>query len=108
MSKADVNIINVKNTGLTKYGCSWNKLFEYIASENPIVCNFPQKYDLINEYHLGKSEKFASSRDYAKRLKELVDITEEERRVVRENAKQLKKEYDYQYLTTCLEKYSVM
>ena len=104
LSKADVNIINVKNTGLTKYGCSWNKLFEYIASENPIVCNFPQKYDLINEYHLGKSEKFASSRDYAKRIKELVDITEEERRVVRENAKQLKKEYDYQYLTTCLEK----
>ena len=53
---------------------------------------------------MGKSEKFASSRDYAKRIKELVDITEEERRAVRENAKKLKEEYDYQYLTTCLEK----
>lgn len=103
LSKADVNIINVKNTGLTKYGCSWNKLFEYIASENPILCNFPQNYDLIKEYHLGISEKFTSSKEYASKIRELTDLTDEARYCISKNARRLKKQYDYQYLTVCLE-----
>lgn len=104
LSKADVNVINVKNTGLTKYGCSWNKLFEYIASERPILCNFPQNYDLIKEHHLGVSQKFISSKEYADKIKELIDITDEERKCISENARKLKKQYDYRCLTVRLEK----
>ena len=32
LTKADVNLINLQNSNLEKYGCSWNKLFEYMAS----------------------------------------------------------------------------
>ena len=103
LSKADVNVINVKNTGLTKYGCSWNKLFEYIASEKPILCNFPQNNDLINTHHLGISEHFDSSESYAQRIAQLVDLTTEEKNAIALKANEVKRVYDYQHLTARLE-----
>lgn len=102
LSKADVNIINVKNTGLTKYGCSWNKLFEYIASERPILCNFPQRYDLIKSNSLGVSEKFESAEEYAKAIVKLSNLTQEEYQGILKRSSELKLEYDYRNLTKIL------
>lgn len=104
LSKADLNIINVKNTGLTKYGCSWNKLFEYIASEKPILCNFPQKYDLIIENELGVSKKFSSPKEYAKEILYFVNMSKTHKEKILKNSQNIKKYYDYQYLTEYLEK----
>ena len=102
LSKADVNIINVKNTGLTKYGCSWNKLFEYIASERPILCNFPKNYDLIRNNLLGVSEKFENAEEYAKAIIKLSSLTQEEYRGIVKRSSELKLEYDYKNLTKTL------
>ncbi len=104
LSKADLNIINVKNTGLTKYGCSWNKLFEYIASEKPILCNFPQKYDLIIENELGVSKKFSSPKEYANEILHFVNMSKTHKEKILRNSQNIKKYYDYQYLTEYLEK----
>lgn len=103
LSKADVNVINVKNTNLTKYGCSWNKLFEYIASGKPILCNFPQEDDIITTQHLGISEIFVSSAEYADGIEKLVDMPDSEKELIYENASRIKENYDYQYLASCLE-----
>ncbi len=102
LSKSDLNVINVKNTDLSKYGCSWNKLFEYIASGCPILCNFPQKYDLIRENGLGVSEILNTPEIYAKQIVKLINMPEEEKHRMGENMKKLVREYDYKELTESL------
>ena len=97
---SDLNVINVKNTGLTKYGCSWNKLFEYIASEKPLLCNFPQgKYDLIIQNGLGVSRKFETREQYAEQILQFVDMGQNECEKIMENSRRIKMQYDYKKLT---------
>lgn len=103
LSKADLNVINVKNTGLTNYGCSWNKLFEYIACGKPILCNYPQSYDLIKENVLGISEAFSENEDYAQSILQLLELSEEMKKEISRNANRVKVLYDYKYLTDQLE-----
>ena len=97
---SDLNVINVKNTGLTKYGCSWNKLFEYIASEKPLLCNFPQgKYDLIIQNGLGVSRKFETREQYAEQILQFVDMGQNECEKIMENSRRIKMQYDYKKFT---------
>ncbi|RGT72488.1 glycosyltransferase WbuB [Ruminococcus sp. AF18-22] len=67
---SDLNVINVRAAGINKYGCSWNKLFEYMASRKPILCNLPVEYDLIKRWHLGASQNFATAKEYANTILE--------------------------------------
>lgn len=103
LSKSDLNVINVRNTGLSSYGCSWNKLFEYIASERPILCNSPQKYDLIRENGLGVSEVFETPAEYGKRILDLAYMSEDKYNEIVERAGEVKQQYDYKKLTEKLE-----
>lgn len=103
LSKSNLNVVNVKNTKLSKYGCSWNKLFEYIASERPILCNFPQKYDLIIENGLGVSETFKTPEEYGERIIELARMSEDKYNKILKNVKKIKMQYDYKGLTEILE-----
>ena len=41
VSRADANVISVKDTGVLRYGCSFNKLYDYLAAGRPIVSNSP-------------------------------------------------------------------
>lgn len=42
---ADLNLIHNNPSELFKYGISFNKLFDYLASEKPILTTFPCKYN---------------------------------------------------------------
>lgn len=53
LSNSDLNLIHVKQTNIMKYGCSFNKLFEYLASGKPILSDLVVSYDLIEEYGAG-------------------------------------------------------
>ncbi len=103
LSKADINVINVKNTGLNNYGCSWNKLFEYIASEKPILCNYPQNYDLIIQHELGINKTFVDKDEYAQGILDLLELTEEGKQEISVRMNQVKRCYDYKSLTEQLE-----
>ncbi len=64
VSQADLNIIVGKKSNILKYGVSWNKLFEYIAAEKPIVADFDLgKYNIINSEHIGVARSFNSIED---------------------------------------------
>lgn len=50
LSKSDVNIFNLENYTIYKYGISMNKYFEYLAAGKPIITNCEFGYnDIINE-----------------------------------------------------------
>lgn len=99
LSKADANLINVKNSELKKYGCSWNKLFEYMASGKPIISNLVMGYDTINKYHCGISRNMSSAEEYADTLLTLSKLDAKEYGKMCENARRGAKDYNYITLT---------
>lgn len=108
LSKADVNLVNVKQSNLKEYGCSWNKLFEYMASGKPILSTAPVAYDLITRYHLGIAKEFKTAEEFADSIVAISQMTEQEKEDICKNGKNEVKEFDYQRLTdkllTVLEK----
>ena len=56
VSKADVNLMHGSNrqkVDLGKYGISPNKLFDYFASEKPLLMDGRPKYNPMEKYHAG-------------------------------------------------------
>ena len=104
LSKSNLNLINIKETRLNKYGCSWNKLFEYMASGRPILCNLPVADDLIEEYNLGVTQRFSSARDYANSILDFCKLPQEQYEAFCANAKRCAEEFDYKKLSKKVEK----
>lgn len=102
LSCSDLNIINIQKNNLVKYGCSWNKLFEYIAGGKPILCNQPTAYDLIREYKLGVSKEF-SVEEYSEQILAFSRMGVEEYEEYQKRFEKIKMEYDYVKLTKKLE-----
>lgn len=99
LTKSDANLINLQNSNLEKYGCSWNKLFEYMASGKPIASNVKMGYDLIDRYECGISREIHSEQEYADLLVELSSMERENYAKMCENSKKAGEEYDYRVLT---------
>ena len=53
LSKSNINILNYKSGNSFYYGCSNNKLFEYLAAGKPIICTVKMNYSIIESYHCG-------------------------------------------------------
>ena len=103
LEQADLNLINVRSATINKYGCSWNKLFEYMASGKPILCNLPVKYDLIRKYNLGVARKFDSAEEYAEALQMFAALPRERYEEYCENIKSVVGNYDYANLANVIE-----
>jgi Glycosyltransferase len=99
LSVADVNLISVKKSNLGVYGCSWNKLFEYMASGKPIISNAPMAYDLIKKHQLGIVQSFETPEEYADAILQTSHMTNEERAVIAKKGREIAKEFDYKELT---------
>lgn len=53
LSKGKANILTYKHVPLMKYGGSQSKLFDYLASGRPIICNAKFGYNLIERFNCG-------------------------------------------------------
>ncbi len=104
LSKSDLNVINVLPSPLTKYGSSWNKLFEYMASGTPILSNLTVNYDLIKKYNMGVSAEFENGKAYAECIEKIASLSEEEYLTLCKNAKKASKLFDYKKHSDDLEK----
>lgn len=103
LKNSDLNVINVRPAALNKYGCSWNKLFEYMASGRPILCNLPVRYDLIKKYNLGVAKKFPNSEAYKDAILSFVKMTKKDYEMYCYNALECSKNFDYQILSDKIE-----
>lgn len=95
LEKADLNLINVRSATINKYGCSWNKMFEYMASGKPILCNLPVKYDLIRKYKLGIVKKFSNAKEYAEAIETFAMLPKEKYEEYCKNVRKSAGFYDY-------------
>lgn len=94
LSKGDINVVTGVNTGIGKYGVSWNKLFEYIASEKPIIANFDMgEYNIIENNGIGIAKRFDSPEDFSHGIMELLN----KKNKIKNN--NMKNKYDYKNLS---------
>lgn len=104
LSKADINLLHGKSTKIMKYGCSPNKLFDYIASGKLIFSDISENFDLVEKYELGVSKKTNSPNEIVKVLTELEELSVEEKNKIQQNSKGCIQKYSYQYLSEKIEK----
>ena len=101
LSKSDLNILNLKAAATQKYGNSSNKLFEYLASRNPVIANIDEgKYPIITRYGCGKVVEAGSIDEYADGIKYFYELNNEQMGKYRENAKNTVKIFDTEKLNS--------
>ena len=94
--KADLNLIHNNPSSIFKYGISFNKLFDYLASGKPSLTTFPCKYNPAVYEGAGVDVASATPHEIAKTIDQLsiMDLTEYKLR-----AKEAAKKYDYKSLS---------
>lgn len=93
LSRADALLVIGQSSELSsKYGESWNKLFEYAASGKPVISNV--KSWLIDEYLIGISFDNASPKEFADAILEIKSMSSDEKENICKNAKRMAEDYD--------------
>lgn len=101
--QADVNVINVRQTGVSKYGVSWNKLFDYMNAGKPILSTVKVNFDLIEKYRCGIACDKQDTDTIVSALLKLHSLPQNEYAAMCERAKAAAKDFDYSVLTDKME-----
>lgn len=104
LSRGNLNFMHGKVTHIMKYGCSPNKLFDYIASGVPILSDLTTNFDLIKQYNLGYVVENPTPENIAKEIIKFTQCSKEDYNKICYNNSCLKEEYDYKNLTNKVEK----
>ena len=99
LSQSYVNILNYINSDFAKYGISSSKMFQYMASGRPIVCNINIPQCPITSNQIGIAHEMINEWDYAKAIQSILELSPSEYFDMCERAKEVAKTYDYKYLT---------
>lgn len=99
LSKADLNLIHIRQTDIMKYGCSFNKLFEYLASGKPILSSLIMGYDLLERYNCGVTLKDITPQIISSEILKIYNSTRQQLDNMSNNALEAAKDYDFKKLT---------
>ena len=77
-------------------------MFQYIASGKPVVCNINIYDNPIVSANIGVSKEFSNEKEYADTIKTILDIDEEDYLGMCQRARDMAKNFDYEYLTNKL------
>lgn len=102
LSKSDLNILNYQNAYLFKYGCSNNKLFEYLASGKPILSTIKMNYSILNQFRCGI--EVDSVEESVSEILKIYHMKDSERDKLVENTIKAANNFDFVNLTTQLVK----
>lgn len=103
LSKSDLNINHVKQTGIMRFGCSLNKQFDYFASGKPVLSDLVVSHNLIERYHAGVTTATQDTEVLCKEVLRFANMPKEEYQEFCENARKAAEQYDYRNLTAQLE-----
>ncbi len=105
LSKADVLFVNLLAKNIYKYGMSFNKLFDYLASGKPIISASNASNNPVEEVKAGITVPPEDPEAVAEAIINLYKMSEEERLKMGENGRKYVKEYhDIPVLVDKLEK----
>jgi glycosyltransferase involved in cell wall biosynthesis len=98
VSRADANLVSVRETPLGRFGNSWNKLFEYLAAGKPIISNFRNAYDIIEENDCGIISEDQSGASIASAIQKVAQFSDLQRMRMGELALTAVRQFDYPFL----------
>ncbi|MDE7326764.1 MAG: glycosyltransferase, partial [Lachnospiraceae bacterium] len=104
VSRADVNLMHGKITGVLRFGISLNKLFDYLAAGRPIFSDLDTEYDLVAPYGCGVTVKKDTAEEIANGLYRMEKQPKDVLQQYGKNAAKLAKEFDYKKLSDKMEK----
>lgn len=104
LSKGNLNIFTGKRIGLYKYGLSFNKIFDYLASGKPIVSNIRSGYDIISKYNCGLSVDDENIDNLVNAIIYFYNLDKESYLKYCNNSLDAVKDFDFESLTDRLEK----
>lgn len=99
LMQSDVNVVHWQNMDVLQYGCSYNKLFEYLAAGKPIFSTVHTGYSILKEENCGLETEGYTPKEFAEDIKKLYNMTEEQRKWLGENAAKAVKQFDFAVLT---------
>ena len=96
--------MTVDSNNLGRYGISWNKIFEYMASGKPVIVNYDMgRYNLISDYDFGIAKKYISVEELCDDIIWMLKLPYNEYDNLSQNSLRASKEYDYSELASKLE-----
>lgn len=98
LSKGKANILTYKHVPLMKYGGSQSKLFDYLASGRPIICNAKFGYNLIERFSCGVVADNQSAKALADAIEKLYAMQEKELYEMGKRARKVAEAYDQPFL----------
>lgn len=99
LTKANINTIVGFQNNLYRFGHSFNKLFDYIASGRPIVSSVQTNYDLIEKYNLGKTINLKDDSAFYNAMMLYLSDSEENLKALKQRSEELIVQYDYENLS---------
>ena len=99
LSRSDLNINHVKQTGIMRFGCSLNKQFDYFASGKPVLSDLTVNYDLIERYGAGVTLPTQDTEEMCRQVLRFAHMPQEEYQQICKNARRAAQDYDYRALT---------
>ena len=102
LKKADVNIRHNKKTDILRYGTSNNKEFEYMAAGKPILSTVGASYSLIENAGCGIELENGTVEEIKNACINLSLLSDEERKKMGENAREMSENYTFEALTNKL------
>ena len=94
LSNGKANILTYKQVNLMKYGGSQSKLFDYLASGRPIICNAKWGYNLIERYNCGIVTEEQTPEAFVKAICYLLDLSDDEIKKMGMNSRRVAEMYD--------------
>ena len=94
LANADASLLTYKQVGIMKYGGSQSKLFDYLASGTPIICNAKWGYNLIERYRCGIVTEEQTPEAFVKAIRFLIELPDEEIELMGKNGRKVAEMYD--------------
>ena len=99
VSRADLNLMHLPPHPIFNYGISPNKLFDYLAAEKPVFCDFPCAYNPAVRLGAGILVNDATPEQIAQAVEQMSCLTPKQYQAYCVAAGKAAKEYDFKTLT---------
>lgn len=103
LSNMKANILTYKQVNLMKYGGSQSKLFDYLATGRPIICNAKFGYNLITRYNCGLVTDSQETTDFTNCIEKFHSMDVNQIEKMGKRARQVAEKYDQPVLVDKLE-----
>lgn len=99
VSQSDLNLVHWEHSEFLRFGVSYNKLFEYLAGGRAIFCTVRPGHSILEINHCGHDTTGFTSHELAAGIRQMYNLSQEERDEMGQNARKTAEQYDFSKLT---------